>query len=80
VQHRVANFLNVLSEGLYLLFNMLFCLMYVLLLFFALCVVRRLLLLRFDNTGSSAGRYGVMGQGNEPKISLKTFQKILDNV
>jgi hypothetical protein len=77
VQHRVANFLNVLSEGLYLLFNQRLCLRYALLPFFALCIVCRLSLLRFDNTCYSAGRYGMMGQGNEGKSVLKSLIKSL---
>ena len=77
VQHRVANFLNILSEDLYLLFSQRLCLSYALLLLFALCIVCRLLLLRFDSTSSSAGRYGMMRQGNVRKSVLKSFRKFL---
>ena len=76
VQHRVANFLNILSEDLYLLFIQRLCLSNALLLFFALCMVCRLLLLRFDNTISSAGRYGMIGQGNKRKSVLRSFRKL----
>ena len=80
VQHRVANFLYILPEELYLLFNQRLSLRYALLLFFALCVVCRLLLPRFGIAGSSAGHSGIMGQGNERKSLLKSFRNFLTPV